>query len=54
MAVKLNLDKFSVSATYIAGPTYSKLSDIRELICEKFNFRKLCVSATEIGIFKEN
>ena len=36
------------------GPTYSKLSDIRELICEKFNFRKLGVSATEIAIIKEN
>ena len=35
-------------------PTYSKLSDIRGLICEKFNFRKLGVSATEIAILKEN
>ena len=37
-----------------AGPTYLKLSDIRWLICEKFNFRKLGVSATEIAILKEN
>ena len=36
------------------GPTYSKLSDMRGLICEKFNFRKLGVSATEIAILKEN
>ena len=40
--------------TSIHGPTYSKLSDIRGLICEKFNFRKLGVSATEIAILKEN
>ena len=38
----------------LPGPTYSKLSDIRGLICEKFNFRKLGVSATEIAILKEN
>ena len=34
-------------------PTYSKRSDIRGLICEKFNFRMLGVSATEIAILKE-
>ena len=40
--------------TFNIGPTYSKLSDISGLICEKFNFRKLGVSATEIAILKEN
>ena len=41
----------------LPGLTYSKLPDMRGLTsvtCEKFNFRKLGVSATGIAILKEN
>ena len=36
-----------------SGPTYSKLSDIRGLVCEKLTFRKLG-RAAEIATLKEN
>ena len=45
---------YTILVQMLPGLTYSKLPDIRGLTCEKFNFRKLGVIATEIAILKEN